>query len=118
MTLSRTRARRKPLAFAVLLLQLLLVGAAPYADAQLEAEAYSSTLHVESEGADCATAHDHAACQLCRVLHLAGHPPVPAVTHGLGREPVSAPPERVESRVAATSTTLPLGSRAPPAASI
>lgn len=114
MSLSRTEARGKPLALGVLLLQLLLVAAVPSADAHLEAQAYQIAVHIESGDSDCGYAHDHTACQLCRALHLAGHPPVQPVSNVLGTEPVAAPAEVVESHVPTDSSTLPLGSRAPP----
>lgn len=71
---SRTRA------FVLLLLQVVLAGVAPIADARLEAEATHGGAHVESESTDCRLGHDHLFCTICRAIDG-------------GAEPVQATPD-------------------------
>jgi hypothetical protein len=66
--------------FVLFLLQLMLVGATPYADARLEAEASAVEAHLESETTECGLGHVHAFCTLCRALDMDAPPALPSAT--------------------------------------
>lgn len=114
---STPRLRVRLSALLGLLLHLLMLGAAPLADARLDAASRGTRDHVESrrEG-PCAPAHDHAHCLFCLAMGQAGtipdtpDAPAPAPDLHAARYRVPAtvffPPAHVSS----------LGSRAPPAA--
>jgi hypothetical protein len=80
--------------FALFLLQIVLAGAAPYADARLEADASHADVHLESESADaCGLGHDHLFCSMCRALDLRVGATVPAgLLSAAAPVPSGAPP--------------------------
>lgn len=77
MSLHRTPGTRAKF-FGLFLLQLVLAGAAPYADARLEAEATHVEVHFESESTSCGLVHDHFFCSVCRALDVGATPVLPA----------------------------------------
>src|SRR5438046_1759500 len=65
------RSRLVAAIFAVL--QLMVAGLGPIADARLEASERHSVAHVESERPQpCSAGHDHLFCQICRVIGVTG----------------------------------------------
>jgi hypothetical protein len=108
------RNRVRSLRFLLLVLQVVLWGAAPVADARLDAESARAVVHVESHSRpSCPPSHNPAICAICHFLQLFSAPAhgAPSVAIALGR---SAPerPLRLAVRAAdAASTPLP---RAPP----
>lgn len=68
----RPDIRKRPfLAAAMLLLQLVVAGFVPLADAAFEAAASDGPAHLESQsGVPCPPGHDHTDCEFCR---FAGH---------------------------------------------
>lgn len=101
---------------ALLLTQLLLIGVVPYADASVEAAASTASVHIESDAAHGCAGHDHFACQLCRALSVPGVPTA-GPTAGFLSVPDPTPELPSMSRwIAAGSSFLPVGSRAPPRA--
>lgn len=63
--------------FVLFLLQIVLVGAAPLADARAEAEATYADLHLESESTACGVGHDHLLCTICRTIGMGAVPALP-----------------------------------------
>ena len=101
-----------------LLLHLTVVGAAPLADARLEAfAAESPAAHVEDQRAPaCPPAHRHLHCLVCRVLHAfdapVGGPSPFLIAASYSADPL---PPRTAPLPAALAAA-PLGPRGPPAA--
>jgi hypothetical protein len=102
-------------AFGLLVLQLVIVAAAPVADARLEAEdarpvspAEVGIVSPHEHG------HDHAQCQLCKALQIASDLPGPAVLPGFAAPAVKL----TRPALSASQPALLPGSsrpRAPPA---
>jgi hypothetical protein len=107
-----TRKRVRSLRFLLLLLQVVLWGAAPVADAMLDAESARAVTHVESHShSSCPRSHDHATCAICHFLQLfsaPGHGAKSVATTLRRRTPER--PVRLAVRAADTaSTPLPRG---------
>jgi hypothetical protein len=113
MTRSRTLPGRVVAAFAVAL-HLLLLGAAPLAEAWAEARR-DSQAHLEAEATkSCPPGHNALYCQLCRVL--SGAKPATAA-HPLvaDHRPVArVPAEFYQLHRSTPLSGSPLGPRAPP----
>lgn len=104
---------RRLLAATSLLLHLLMVGAAPLAEARAEVGT-ATAVHIEAEGKLCSPGHDHFTCQFCRIL--GADLPLPT-SAGPGVASVSTiQPEGSHARTAPRTTLLAhlLGPRAPP----
>lgn len=101
----------------VLLLQVLVVGALPVADARAESQGTtaSAVAHVESpDGGSCPRVHDEL-CQLCPLLRLAGQPSG-RVSLPLVARTVPLPTVAREARLVGAASSSPDRARAPPAA--
>lgn len=109
----RRSLRQRARIFTLFLLQLALVGAAPYADARLEAREGHGSVHLDSPSTDCNVGHDHFLCTVCRALTLGATPPATnGFSSGLPADLLaSVSPEHVRAgAIEATSRS----SRAPP----
>lgn len=72
---SRLRSIKQVVARAALISWCALTAVIPAADAAAERASAGARAHIEAAGggANCIPAHDHTACQLCRVLRLASN---------------------------------------------
>lgn len=110
--------RRRRGAVLLAVVQLVVAGLVPAADAALERSAVGEPAHVEAlaDGA-CGVHHDHLFCQLCRVLSLTGSttsaPALAADGGPIRRVPFGADLLRVRDDALRFGA---LGSRAPPLA--
>lgn len=112
--MGRKRRRLGVHTLAVTLAQLSAAVLLPALDAHLEAESFHAPLHVDTQDADCAPAHDDVFCQILRSL-AHGTPTVVVETDRLDAPLVayvSTPTSFTRARSA-----LPggVGPRAPPA---
>jgi len=104
---------RGVLSAALLLVQLVLGGALPFADARVDGRAGESDTHVEAGTSSCPATHDHVQCQFCR--HLAT-----TLFDAVSPERSPAAPEAAvtgtacDERILALSLTRIPGARAPP----
>jgi hypothetical protein len=99
-------------------LQLTAVGLVPAADALLLEASADDPIHVEALGTDsCEAPHDHAYCQLCRLLSVAGAAaPGDGAVAPFAAEHVALATGHVHSSTPAAHLLGGLGSRAPPVA--
>jgi len=108
---------RKTTAVLSLVVHLLVAGVVPSLDGTLEALADDRQVHVEAPGdGPCAPLHDHATCQLCRIVDrgvLAAAPAV-AVLNAAPAMPLPVLVEHPAPPIAAIPS--PLRPRAPPIA--
>lgn len=113
--LARRRSlRQRTRVFTLFLLQLALVGAAPYADARLEAREGHGSVHLDSSSTDCNVGHDHFLCTVCRALTLGATPSAASdgLSSGLPTDLLaSASAEHVRAGAIEATSRL---SRAPP----
>lgn len=108
------RKRVRGLRFLLVVLQVVLWGAAPVADAILDAESARAVTHVESHSrSSCPPSHDQATCAICHFLQLFSAPGHGARSIAITlRRPAPERPLRLAVRAADTADTpLP---RAPP----
>lgn len=114
--MSRRRSlQQRARVFGLFLLQLMLVGAAPYADARLEIREGQPGVHLDAPSTDCDVGHDHFLCILCRALTLGATPcgPSSAFSPGLPADLLVSPsPERLRAGSLEATSRF---SRAPPA---
>lgn len=93
----------------------MLVGAAPYADAHVEAREGQPGVHLDAPSTDCDIGHDHFLCTLCRVLTLGATACSPSSAHSSGLPAdllSSASPEHLRAGTIEATSRF---SRAPPA---
>ena len=87
------RSFKRGIASCALLVWCALAAVIPAADAAAERASVGSRAHIEATGgsATCVPVHDHLACQLCRLLRLAGNTDAswPDLVAGAAAESVS-----------------------------
>ena len=106
---------RRAASAVYLALYLLVVGGLPAADAWLETRSPRAEVHVESKSdSSHPRPHDHALCQVCRVLERHWGAQAPAVAPALRAPAVRPLPDTVLGRLPGTYASSSLGPRAPP----
>jgi hypothetical protein len=102
------------MASGVLALSTAVLVFAPMADAIAESRSTGAVAHVENFGTDgCPLAHEHDACQLCRVIRLAGAVPGTAPHFDAPRR-IAMPPADAADVCTAVLLFGRYASRAPP----